>query len=96
MTNCQAYPKTGVSDKESRWEEQVYPGENPEAQIVYGSARNDTERQRREVLDALASYSLARLARMTGLEKSTILRVRRGGRGSRETWERLRDVATLR
>jgi len=76
-----------IGKEANRWEEQVYLGENSEVQIVYGSARDDTERHRRAVLEALASYSLAQVARMTGLEKSTILRVRRGGRGSRKTWD---------
>lgn len=82
-----------IGKEANRWEEQVYLGENPEAQIVYGSSRDDTERQRREVLEALVSYTLAQLARMTGLEKSTILRVRRGGRGSTKTWERLKSTS---
>lgn len=53
------------------WEEQVSPGENPQPQIVYGSAQDDMERQRREVLEAGKAYSYSSLAQKTGLERST-------------------------
>ena len=82
-----------IGKEANRWEEQVYLGENPEAQIVYGSSQDDTKRQRREVLEASKAYSYSQLARNTGLDRSTIMRVLTGRtKGSRETWERLRTV----
>ena len=68
-----------IGKEANRWEEQVYLGDN-QAQIVYGWAPEDAERQQREVLESLMLYALAQLVRMTGLEKSTLQRARRNGR----------------
>ncbi len=82
-----------IGKEANRWEEQVYLGENPEAQIVYGAVQDDTERQRREVLEAAHSFSFSALARRTGLDRTTIMRMLTGrSRGSRAAWDRLHQT----
>lgn len=79
-----------IGKEANRWDEQVYLGTNPEAQIVYGSAREDLERRRRAVLDACQAYSLSALARKTGLDRTTIRRMLTGrSQGAPAAWDRL-------
>lgn len=64
-----------IGKEAHRWEEQFYLAEQPDAQIVYGSSQDDTERLRKEVLDACKAYSHSAIARASGLDRTTVMRI---------------------
>lgn len=56
-----------IGKEANRWEEQLYLGEDPVAQIVYGQPEQDVRRQLLCVQEAIGRYGVRRLARETGL-----------------------------
>ena len=79
-----------IGKEANRWEEQVYLGENPEAQIVYGTAPEDQAHFRERVKAACQPYAYAVLADRTSLAPTTIMRMLTGPtKGSPASWQRL-------
>ncbi len=79
-----------IGKEANRWEEQLYLGEDPETQIVYGAAPEDRERLRGNVLRAGRRFEQRALAEAAGVsvrEVGTILRGER--RATRETLAKL-------
>jgi hypothetical protein len=52
-----------IGKEANRWEEQFYLGENPEAQIVYGSSTDDRDEELEGVKAALRRYGQRRFAK---------------------------------
>ena len=65
-----------IGKEANRWEEQLYLGENPEAQIVYGTSPEDQERVWGSLLRQCQAFTVRQLARASGLsvgEVSSVL-----------------------
>lgn len=79
-----------IGKEADRWEEQLYLGEDPEAQIVYGTVPEDEERLRGSVLRGARALTVRALARESGVSLGEVSAVRRGqGRPKRDTLIRL-------
>ncbi len=79
-----------IGKEANRWEEQLYLGEDPEAQIVYGPAPDEPAALRDRVLRACQPFRVRELAEAAGLsvgEASSVLRGR--GNPSGETLMKL-------
>lgn len=79
-----------IGKEANRWEEQFFTGEDPEAQIVYGTAPEDQAHFRERVKAACQPYAYAVLADRTSLAPTTIMRMLTGPtKGSPASWQRL-------
>jgi hypothetical protein len=67
-----------IGKEANRWEEQLYLGENPDAQIVYGAAPGDDADQVAAVVTACQAYGVRALARASGLSVGAISAIRDG------------------
>lgn len=82
-----------IGKEADRWEEQLYLGENPEAQIVYGTAPEDEERLRGTVLRGVQAFTVRALARESGVSLGEVSAIKRGqGRPKRETLIKVRGA----
>lgn len=75
--HIQAVSIDRIGKEANRWEEQLHLGNDPEAQIVYGSAENDRERTIafiRTVADRVGRRTLAEEAGISVRETAAILR----------------------
>ncbi len=59
-----------IGKEANRWEEQLYLGENPEAQIEYGVSPEQKERIRGSTLTLCRPFGPAKLAKQAGLSVS--------------------------
>ena len=74
-----------IGKEANRWEEQFYLGENPETQIVYGTAPEDAKRMRGSVLREMQSFGVRALAQEAGVSVGLVSAVKRGrGQPKRE------------
>jgi hypothetical protein len=67
-----------IGKEANRWEEQFYLGEDPEAQIEYGAAPEDTQRVLGSVLRACQGLKVRELARASGVSLGEVSNVLRG------------------
>lgn len=83
-----------IGKEANRWEEQLYLGENPEAQIEYGVSPELKERIRGTTLNLCRSFGLAKLARQAGLSVGDVSDILSGKRNPRvEIWLKLMRAA---
>jgi transcriptional regulator with XRE-family HTH domain len=61
-----------IGKEANRWEEQLYLGEDPQAQIEYGASPEAKDRLRGSVLQLSRPFTSAALARTAGLAASTV------------------------
>jgi len=72
-----------IGKEANRWEEQLYLGEDPEAQIVYGSTPEDWGRLRDGVLRAGQRFGSRALAEAAGVSVREVRTILRGERRPR-------------
>lgn len=79
-----------IGKEANRWEEQLYLGEDPEAQIVYGTSPEDQRRVRGSVLRAGRRFGQRALAVASGVSAREVGSILRGERPPRRaTWAKL-------
>jgi transcriptional regulator with XRE-family HTH domain len=71
-----------IGKEANRWEEQLYLGEDPEAQVVYGTTSEDRERLRGSVLRAGRRFGQRALAEAAGVSAREVGAILRGERRS--------------
>ncbi len=82
-----------IGKEANRWEEQLYTGEDLEAQVVYGMSPRDEARLRDEVLRSCEPYGVREIARAAGRSADTVSRFIRGiGKTDAETIRAIRDA----
>ncbi len=69
-----------IGKEANRWEEQLYLGEDPEAQIVYGTTPEDRERLRGTLLRAGRRFGQRALAEVAGVSAREVGAILRGER----------------
>ena len=83
-----------IGKEANRWEEQLYLGENSEAQIEYGVSPEQKERIRGSTLAFYRPFGPAKLARQAGLSVSDVSDILQGKRNPRvEIWLKLMRAA---
>jgi hypothetical protein len=83
-----------IGKEANRWEEQLYLGEDPEAQIDYGASPEAKERLRGSVLELSRPFTAAALARAAGLSTGNVTDILAGRtRPPVETWLKLYQAA---
>ena len=83
-----------IGKEANRWEEQLYLGENPEAQIEYGVSPEQKERIRGSTLTLCRPFGPAKLARQAGLSVGDVSDILSGKRNPRvEIWLKLMQAA---
>ena len=83
-----------IGKEANRWEEQLYLGENPEAQIEYGVSPEQKERIRGTTLNLCRSFGPAKLARQAGLSVGDVSDILSGKRNPRvDIWLKLMRAA---
>ena len=83
-----------LSKEANRWEEQLYLGETPEAQIEYGVSPEQKERIRGSTLTLCRPFGPAKLARQAGLSVSDVSDILQGNRNPRvDVWLKLMRAA---
>ena len=85
-----------IGKEANRWEEQLYLGENPEAQIEYGVSPEQKERIRGTALNLCRPFGPAKLARQACLSVGDVSDILSGKRNPRvEIWLKLMHVAQI-
>jgi hypothetical protein len=86
-----------IGKEANRWEEQFYLGEDPEAQVLYGSSDEDRDRQLEVLSEAAKRYGQRALARVTKQPREKLAGVLKGMRpvGSREASRMTASVEQL-
>lgn len=83
-----------IGKEANRWEEQLYLGENPEAQIEYGVLPEQKKRLRGSTLTFCRPFGPAKLAQQAGLSVSDVSDILQGKRNPRvEIWLKLMRAA---
>ena len=83
-----------IGKEANRWEEQLYLGENPEAQIEYGVSPEQKERIRGTALNLCRPFGPAKLARQACLSVGDVSDILSGKRNPRvEIWLKLMRAA---
>ncbi len=83
-----------IGKEANRWEEQLYLGENPEAQIEYGIAPENKELLRGSALVRCRPFGPGKLAKEAGLSVSDVSAILAGKRNPKvETWLKLLRAA---
>ena len=86
-----------IGKEANRWEEQLYLGEDPEAQIDYGTSPKAKDRLRGSVLELSRPFTAAALARAAGLSTSNVADILAGRTNPPvETWLKLYQAARER
>ena len=92
--HVQAVAIEHIGKEANRWEEQLYLGENPEAQIEYGTSPEQKERIRGTVLTLCRPFGPRKLARQAELSASDVSDILQGKRNPRiEIWLKLMRAA---
>lgn len=83
-----------IGKEANRWEEQLYLGENPEAQIEYGTSPEQKERLRGTALSLCRPFGPAKLSREAGLSVGDVSDILSGKRNPQvEIWLKLMRAA---
>jgi len=69
-----------IGKEANRWEEQLYLGEDPQAQIIYGEASADRERQAERLRVGIARHGVRRMAAASGLSLGLVSGIGRGAK----------------
>jgi len=92
--HIQAVALAHIGKEANRWEEQLYLGEDPQAQIEYGASPEAKDRLRGSVLQVSRPFTPAALARAAGLSTSNVTEILAGRtKPPVETWLRLYQAA---
>lgn len=92
--HIQAVAIEHIGKEANRWEEQLYLGENPEAQIEYGVSPEQKERVRGSTLTLCRPFGPAKLAKQAGLSVSDVSEILQGKRNPRvDIWLKLMRAA---
>ena len=83
-----------IGKEANRWEEQLYLGENPEAQIEYGVAPQDKDRLRGTVLACCQPLKPGKLAKAASMSVGYVSSILAGQCNSKaEIWLKLLKTA---